>query len=139
MNKNYYTLFLIKKDMMHRGLMGCALYAIESRFKIKHFTTAEFDSKIMAEFYAEHKDKPFFNILMTNVTGQIGVGVLHGDSNIVSDFREYLGHTDPQKSAFGSLRGRFGLSIDANAFHGSDSESSFIKEVKLLLPNLKLD
>lgn len=135
-----YTLFLIKSDVFQRELFAHSLVNISSLFNIYHFETRNIDEnniQLMREFYAEHKDRPFFEELMQNVSGQIGIGILSSESTeIITEFRKALGETDPSKSNPLTLRRRFGISIGLNSFHGSDSFTSFVREIKLLLPNI---
>jgi nucleoside-diphosphate kinase len=72
-------------------------------------------------FYAVHKDRPFFNDLVTFMTsGPVMIQVLEGDNAVLKN-RELMGATNPQEAAPGTIRADFAESIDANAVHGSDS------------------
>lgn len=129
------TLCLLKCDLVHRNLIGAAINAIESKFKIEKIEMRQLTIKEIEEFYIEHKTKSFFPLLVQNIiTTPVVILILQGGENLVSEFREYLGATDPTKSAERTLRQRFGLSLDANSFHGSDSNESALREIKVLYP-----
>jgi nucleoside-diphosphate kinase len=86
------------------------------------------------EFYGEHAERPFFNDLCSIMSqGDSVVMTLHAD-NVIAKYRDLMGATDPAKALPGTLRNLFGLSIDDNAVHGSDSASSAQREIKLFFP-----
>ncbi len=87
-------------------------------------------SKEQAEgFYAEHKERPFFNDLVAFMTsGPVVVQALEGENAIALN-RDLMGATNPQEAAEGTIRADFASSIDANAVHGSDSPASAEREV----------
>ncbi|WP_110651353.1 nucleoside-diphosphate kinase [Salinicola peritrichatus] len=124
------TLSIIKPDAVAKNVIG----DIYSRFekaglrivaaKMLHL------SKEQAEgFYAEHKERGFFNDLVAFMTsGPVMVQVLEGESAIAKN-RELMGATNPQEAAPGTIRADFASSIDANAVHGSDAPESAAREV----------
>jgi nucleoside-diphosphate kinase len=80
-------------------------------------------------FYAEHEGRPFFNDLKKFMTsGPVFVQVLEGEGAILKN-RELMGNTNPQEADPGTIRADYAKSIDANAVHGSDSETSAIREI----------
>jgi nucleoside-diphosphate kinase len=80
-------------------------------------------------FYAEHEGRPFFNDLKKFMTsGPVFVQVLEGEGAIQKN-RELMGSTNPQEADPGTIRADFANSIDANAVHGSDSETSAAREI----------
>ena len=87
-------------------------------------------SQAQAEgFYAEHSERPFFKDLVAFMTsGPVSVQVLEGEGAILKN-RDLMGATNPQEAAAGTIRADFATSIDANAVHGSDSETSAAREV----------
>ncbi len=116
------ALSIIKPDAVAKDVIG----EIYSRFeqaglkivaaKMKHLTRAEAE-----EFYAVHRDRPFFAALVEFVTsGPVMIQVLEGE-NAISRNRELMGATDPSEAAPGTIRADFAQSIDANAVHGSDA------------------
>lgn len=135
MNNTKKTLCLLKSDLVHRNLIGSAISAIEAKFTIEHFQMKKLTKNEVEQFYVEHKEKSFFSTLANNVMiTPVVIIIISGGENIVKEFRDYLGATDPSKSANKTLRQRFALSIDANSFHGSDSDISAAREIELLLP-----
>lgn len=124
------TLSIIKPDAVAKSVIG----QIYSRFekaglnivaaKMTHL------SKSQAEgFYAVHKARPFFNDLVRfMVSGPVMIQVLEGE-NAIAKNRELMGATNPSEAAPGTIRSDFADSIDANAVHGSDSESTANEEI----------
>ena len=99
---------------------------IYSRFednglKIIHAKMAHLSIEQAQGFYAVHKDRPFFNDLVSFMTsGPVMIQVLEGDNAVLKN-RELMGATNPKEAAPGTIRADFAESIDANAVHGSDS------------------
>ncbi len=129
------TLIVLKPDAVVRNLIG----EILSRFEKSNFSIVKLQklnySKEMAElFYSVHKEKPFFDELVSYIISDpVVVAVLEGE-NVIEKVREINGATDPKKAAKGSIRGDFGVSITKNTVHASDSPQSFEKEVKVVFP-----
>jgi len=116
------TLSIIKPDAVERNLIE----EIKQEFKKNNFTILK-EKKIKLEkqeaekFYKVHQTKPFYNDLCSYLSsGPIVVMVLESE-NAVQKNRELMGATDPTKAEEGTLRKKFGLSIDKNSVHGSDS------------------
>lgn len=81
-------------------------------------------------FYAEHKERPFYNSLVSFMTsGRVMLLVLEGD-NAIENYRNLMGATDPAKAAPQTIRKLFANSIEANSVHGSDSPASADREIK---------
>jgi nucleoside-diphosphate kinase len=116
------TLSIIKPDAVAKNVIG----KIYSRFednglKIVQAKMAHLSKEGAEGFYAVHKDRPFFNDLVTFMTsGPVMIQVLEGDNAVLKN-RELMGATNPQEAAPGTIRADFAESIDANAVHGSDS------------------
>ena len=92
--------------------------------KLKHLTQTEAEG-----FYAEHKERPFFNDLVAFMTsGPVSIQVLEGENAIALN-RKLMGATNPKEAEEGTIRLDFAESIDANAVHGSDSASSASREI----------
>lgn len=125
-----FTLSIIKPDAVAKSVIG----QIYSRFENAGLTIVAAKmthlSREQAEgFYAEHKDRPFFNALVTfMISGPVMLQVLHGD-NAVIKHRDLMGATNPKEAAAGTIRADFADSIDANAVHGSDSAESAAREI----------
>ena len=86
--------------------------------------------------YAEHRGKPFFGDLVEFITGGPLVAMVLTGHEAVSAARQVIGATDPLESAPGSIRGDFGLEVQTNLVHGSDSPESALRETALFFPNL---
>ena len=116
------TLSIIKPDAVERNLSE----EIKNEFKTKGFTIKN-EKKIKLEkneaekFYQVHQSKPFYNDLCEYLSsGPIVVMILE-KANAVIDNRKLMGATDPKKAEEGTLRKKYGISIDKNSVHGSDS------------------
>ena len=124
------TLSIIKPDAVKKNVIGKILSRFESAglkivaCKLKHLTQTEAEG-----FYAEHKERPFFNDLVAFMTsGPVSIQVLEGE-NAIAWKRKLMGATNPKEAEEGTIRSDFAESIDANAVHGSDSASSAIREI----------
>ena len=116
------TLSIIKPDAVERNLIE----QIKQEFKKNNFTILK-EKKIKLEkqeaekFYKVHQTKPFYNELCSYLSsGPIVVMVLESENAVLKN-RELMGATDPTKAEEGTLRKKFGISIDKNSVHGSDS------------------
>jgi nucleoside-diphosphate kinase len=127
---NERTLSIIKPDAVAKNVIG----KIISRFEHAelHVVAAKMMhlSQDQAEgFYAEHKERPFFNDLVAFMTsGPVVVQALEGDGAILKN-RDLMGATNPKEADAGTIRADFASSIDANAVHGSDSAASAEREI----------
>lgn len=88
------------------------------------------------QFYEIHKDRPFYGDLVTYISSGPVVGVIVEGDDAVLKVREIMGSTDPKKAAPGTIRARFGTSIEKNAVHGSDSVDSAKKEIQFFFHDL---
>ena len=116
------TLSIIKPDAVAKNEIG-EIYSRFERagFKIVAAKMLHLDEITADGFYAVHKDRPFFNDLVSFMTsGPIIVQVLEGE-NAVAKHREIMGATNPKEAASGTIRADFAESLDENAVHGSDS------------------
>ena len=116
------TLSIIKPDAVAKGVIGKIIDRFESNglriAGMKKLQLSRYDAE---EFYAVHKERPFFGELVEfMVSGPVVVMVLEGD-NAVARNRELMGATNPKEAEAGTIRADFAESIDANAVHGSDS------------------
>ena len=124
------TLSIIKPDATSRNLIGKIISRFEdNNLKVVAAKLIQLDQTKAGGFYAEHDGKPFFQNLIEYMTSApVLVQVLEGESAIAKN-RELMGATNPQDAAPGTIRADFAESIDANAVHGSDSESSALREI----------
>ncbi|MFT4049132.1 MAG: nucleoside-diphosphate kinase [Solirubrobacterales bacterium] len=132
------TLILVKPDAFARNLTGEVIARFERKglklVALKQLTTPEETAK---EHYAEHAEKPFFGELVEFITsGPLVAAVLEGP-RAVSASRQIIGATDPVDGATpGSIRGDYGLEVQSNLVHGSDSTESSAREIALWFPEL---
>ena len=122
MNNIEQTLSIIKPDAVERNLDG----PIKEMFRTNGFIIVQ-EKKIQIEkqeaekFYKVHETKPFYNDLCTYLSsGPIVVMILEKENGIIAN-RELMGSTNPKDAAEGTIRKKFGISIDKNSVHGSDS------------------
>lgn len=127
------TLVLIKPDGVERGLVGEVLSRIERKgLKLAALELKNVDDDLAGQHYAEHAEKPFFGSLVEFITsGPVVAAIVEGE-NAVAAFRQIAGGTHPvEKAAPGSIRGDYGLEVQYNLVHGSDSAESAEREIKL--------
>ena len=116
------TLSIIKPDAVERNLENKIKNFFEkNNLKIIKSKKVKISKEEASEFYKIHQTKPFYGELCTYLSsGPIVVMILEGE-NAVSKNRQIMGATDPKKAEDGTLRKMYGLSIDKNSVHGSDS------------------
>ena len=116
------TLSIIKPDAVKDNNIGNILAIFEGAgLKIIEMKKLQLTKEQAQEFYAIHKERPFYNDLVDfMISGPVVVSVLEGD-NAVLHHRDVMGATNPQDAAEGTIRQLYGASIDNNAVHGSDS------------------
>lgn len=124
------TLSIIKPDAVRKNVVGQILARFEKHglkivaAKMMHLTKHEAE-----QFYAVHKERPFFHDLVKfMISGPVLVQVLEGENAILKN-REIMGATDPKKAADGTIRKDFANSIDENAVHGSDAAETAKQEI----------
>ena len=124
------TLSIIKPDATLRNITGQVNSIIEkSGLKIIGQKRIKLTKETAGKFYDVHKDRPFFQDLVSFMTsGPVIVQVLQGD-NAVSLYRKVMGATNPEEAEAGTIRKQFALSIEANSVHGSDSIENAQKEI----------
>ena len=120
---------MIKPDAVKKGHIGNILADInQAGFTIKAMKLTQLSKQDAESFYAVHKERPFFNDLVEFMTsGPIVAAVLEKE-NAIEDFRNFIGATNPQEAAAGTIRNKYAESIDANAIHGSDSDENALIE-----------
>lgn len=131
------TLILVKPDAFARGLSG----EIIARFERKGLVIAALQQMMverdLAErHYAEHRDKPFFSDLVEFITGGPLVAMVLEGTSAIAAARQVIGATDPLEAHAGSIRGEYGLDVQTNLVHGSDSSESAEHEIGLFFPEL---
>ena len=126
------TYVMIKPDAVAGGKIG----RIVSRFedvglKIERLELAQLTFEQAAANYAEHEGKPFYEGLIAYIVSGPVVKMLISGENAVAISRKLMGPTNPAEAPPGTIRGDFGLTVDANVIHGSDSPASAEREVDL--------
>ena len=126
------SLVLIKPDAMDRGLAGTIIGRLQSLgLKLVALKMLQMDKALAQEHYAIHRDKPFFDGLVNYISSAPIVAAVFEGEQAVEAIRKAMGPTDPSKAEEGTLRGDFGLDIERNTIHGSDSVETAESEIKL--------
>jgi len=126
------SLVLIKPDAMQRGLAGTIIGLLEKQgLKLTASKMLHMDKALAQRHYAVHKDKPFFEDLVKYMISAPIVAVVLEGEGVVERIRKAMGATDPAKAEKDTIRGQFGLDIERNAVHGSDSVETAEKEISL--------
>lgn len=119
------TFTMIKPDAVANGHIGAILNdIIAGGFKIVAMKYIQLTKDNAGDFYAVHKERPFYGDLVTFMTSGPIVAAILEKENAVEDFRKLIGATDPSKAEDGTIRNKYAKSIDANAIHGSDSDEN---------------
>jgi nucleoside-diphosphate kinase len=119
------TFTMIKPDAVKNGHIGAILNdIIAGGFKIIAMKYTRLSAEKAGEFYAVHKERPFYGELVEFMSSGPIVAAILEKENAVEDFRKLIGHTDPSKAEPGTIRNKYAKSIDANAVHGSDSNEN---------------
>jgi len=131
------TLILVKPDAFERNLTGEIIARFERKglsiAALEHMTTSR---DIAERHYSEHREKPFFGDLVEFITGGPLVALVLEGHEAVAAARQVIGATNPVEAAPGSIRGDFGLEVQTNLVHGSDSAESAARETALFFPEL---
>lgn len=126
------TFCLVKPDGVQRGLVGEIVRRFEQRgLQLVALKMTRISRELAEEYYAEHRGKPFFEGLVEYVTSGPSVAMVWDGENAVAIVRKTMGATDPAKAEPGTIRADFGLKIDRNVIHGSDSAESAKREAAL--------
>jgi len=123
------TLTMIKPDAVKKNYIGPILKMInEGGFRIVAMKYTQLSREKAGEFYAVHKERPFYNELVDFMSSGPIVAAILEKENAVDDFRKLIGATDPSKADEGTIRKLYASSIGENAVHGSDSDENAIIE-----------
>jgi nucleoside-diphosphate kinase len=132
------TFTMIKPDAVAAGHTGSIMKMIEaSGFRIIAMKKIRMSRTRAGEFYAVHKDRPFYTDLCNYISSGAIIPMILEKDNAVDDFRKLIGATDPQKAAPGTIRNLFAKSIEANAIHGSDSDENVVIEGDFFFSHLE--
>ena len=126
------TFFMIKPDGVQRNLVGEIISRVEAKgFSITKIKMMTISKELAEQHYGEHKDKPFFNDLVSFITSGPVVAMQVEGENVVLQIRNLMGATNPSESTPGSIRGDLATELDKNVVHGSDSGESAEGELSL--------
>ena len=130
------TLSIIKPDAVERNLVDEIKRIFTSNnLKIKESKKIQISKEEAAEFYKVHQSKPFYENLCSYLSsGPIVAMILEGDNAILEN-RKLMGATDPKKAEENTIRKQYGISIDKNSVHGSDSSENAKKEINFFFKN----
>ena len=129
-----HTLVLVKPDGVRRGLTGEVIRRIEAKgYRLVRLELREATRELLAEHYAEHEGKPFYEPLVEfMLSGPVAAMVVEGE-RVVEGFRALAGATDPTVALPGTIRGDlgrdWGLAVQQNLVHGSDATESAEREI----------
>lgn len=127
------TLIVVKPDGFKKGLVGKIIAKFEEKgFQIVNLKSFQFDEQTAKKFYDAHKDKHFFNELVSFICSGKTVGCILEGNNAIATVRLMVGNTKSSEALPGTIRGDFGLGFTDNIIHASDSAESFIKESKII-------
>ena len=131
------TLILVKPDAFEKRLTGEVIARFERKgltiVAMKHMVV---ERDLAERHYAEHREKPFFADLVEFITGGPLVAMVFEGHEAVTAARQLIGATNPLEAAPGSIRGDYGLEVQTNLVHGSDSAESAEREIGLWFPEL---
>ena len=130
------TFFMIKPDGVQRNLIGQIISRVEVKgFKITKIKMMTISKELAEEHYGEHKDKPFFNDLVSFITSGPVVAMQVEGEDAVLQIRNIMGATNPNESTPGSIRGDLATELDKNVVHGSDSDESAERDLSFFFVN----
>ena len=126
------TLVLVKPDAVHDGFGGAIINRLEGQgLRVLALKMLHVDRDLAGRHYAVHTDKPFFKDLVNYITSAPIIAAVFEGEKAVERSRKIMGATDPAKAEPGTIRADFGINIERNAVHGSDSVENAEKEIRL--------
>jgi nucleoside-diphosphate kinase len=126
------SLVLIKPDAVQRGLAGTIIARLERRgLRIVAMKMIQMDKAFAQRHYAVHQNKPFFNDLIKFITSSPIIAAVFEGKNAVEVIRQMMGETNAAKALPGTIRGDFGIDLQQNLVHGSDSVKNAAKEISI--------
>ena len=130
------TLVLIKPDGVKRSLVGEIISRLEAKgYVVADLRMVQATRELLAQHYAEHEGKPFYEPLVEFMLSGPVVAIRLEGNRVIEGFRSLAGATDPTTAAPGTIRGDlgrdWGLKVQQNLVHGSDSEESAARELAL--------
>ena len=127
------TLALIKPDAVDRNIIGEIIALIEqNRFIVRDIKFMKMSQSIAEEFYVAHKDKSFYDKLVTYMTSGNIIALILEKDNAVTLFRDLIGSTDPKLAEKGTIRKLYAIDKSFNSIHGSDSDANAEREISII-------
>ena len=131
------TLILVKPDAFARRLTGETIARFERKgLSLVALKLMQVERDLAEQHYDEHRDKPFFGDLVEFITGGPLVAMVLEGHEATKAARQVIGATNPLEATTGSIRGDYGLEVQTNLVHGSDSPESATREIGLFFPEL---
>ena len=128
---------MIKPDAVADGHTGPIIQQIEKAgYKIVAITKLKMSPEQAGQFYAVHKERPFFQSLCDYMSKSEIIPMILEKENAVADFRTFIGSTNPAEAAEGTIRKQLAKSLEANAIHGSDSDENAAIEGAFFFPGV---
>jgi nucleoside-diphosphate kinase len=132
------TLAIIKPDAVQRNLAGKILARLEAEgFVVLGLKMICLSKQEAERFYAVHRERPFFESLTLYMASGPAIPILLRRENAIQALRDLLGATNPAQAAAGTIRQEFGLDVEKNAVHGSDSSASASQEIPFFFNQLE--
>lgn len=126
------SLVLIKPDAIKRNISGAIIERFEKRgLKVVALKMLHMSETLAKRHYAVHEGKPFFEELIKYITSTPIIAMVLEGEKAVESIRKIMGATDPQKAEKGTIRADFGIDLQNNSVHGSDSLENAGKEIKI--------
>ena len=132
------TLAIIKPDAVQRNLAGNILARLEAAgFVVLALKMVSLNKQDAERFYAVHRERPFFHSLTAYMASGPAIPILLQRDNAIQTLRDLLGATNPAQAAAGTIRQEWGLDVEKNAIHGSDSLASAAQEIAFFFNHLE--
>lgn len=132
------TLAIIKPDVVQRNLTGRLLARLEAAgFIVLGMKMVQLSKQDAERFYAVHRERPFFDSLTSYMASGPAVPLLLQREQAIQALRDLMGATNPAQAASDTLRREFGLDVEKNAIHGSDSAASAAQEIPFFFNHLE--
>lgn len=123
---------MMKPDAVARRLMGKVLTRFEEKgLKIVAMKLISIDEDLAKNHYGEHKDKPFFNDLVSYITSSPSLAMVIEGDDAISLIRKIVGATNPKEADLGTIRGDYAMDMGRNIIHASDAPESAEREISL--------
>ncbi len=131
------TFAMVKPDGVKRGLVGEVIRRIEQKgFTLVGMKFMQIPRETAERHYGEHEGKPFFEGLVSFITGGPVVAMVVEGENVIAEWRKMMGATNPEDAAPGTIRGDFATTIDENVAHGSDAPATAEREIGIFFEEL---